>query len=448
MRAAAGLLGLPEGYRCGRIADEGARWRAEVARERDGDARCPACTSPRVVAHGTATRTAYHAPLGKPLVLELEMRRLRCRGCGRTFWEPQPILAEGLPHLTGACVEFALRRVSQGATLAQAARECGASENVLAPALGAAPLPPRGLPRFLAVDEVRAMGAAWAARNRADKMACVAYDGDAGRAVEVLRGRDAATVRAWLSSFGRGERERVEVFTSDMWGAYIAAARDLLPSARICIDKFHVTQVVTEAVDGCRRRLFPRPAEGEEGAAAERARELGRVSRALLARRAERAATQAGRRSLERLDAAMAGTDPAGIELRLAYLGLQEFYEWSWGAHPSRDELEASLRGWCGVWKRGPVAELDSAARTISQRARIGYILNAWEDGRTNAVAESLNRTIKSVRRDARGFGSFESFRRRMLLVVGSAEPLPTPMPLFERPDNAKRKSAGKGGEA
>lgn len=73
-------------------------------------------------------------------------------------------------------------------------------------------------------------------------------------------------------------------------------------------------------------------------------------------------------------------------------------------------------------------------ANTINRH--IGYVLNAWHIGRTNTVAESLNRHIKDIIRECREFNSFEALRRRCLWVLGHERMSNKPIPSFKGGDS------------
>ncbi|WP_165247909.1 transposase [Adlercreutzia sp. ZJ141] len=98
--------------------------------------------------------------------------------------------------------------------------------------------------------------------------------------------------------------------------------------------------------------------------------------------------------------------------------------------------METVLKRWISIARRTDVPEMRSVSNTISRRKT--YILNAWEYGRTNAIAESLNRQIKDIIRTCRGFMSFAALRRRCLLVLGHKQKPNKPIPLFTRSDKRK----------
>lgn len=64
-----------------------------------------------------------------------------------------------------------------------------------------------------------------------------------------------------------------------------------------------------------------------------------------------------------------------------------------------------------------------------TMKRHIEYILNAWHIGRSDAVAESLNRRIKDIIREYRGFNSFEALRRRCLWVLSHERRPNKPIP-------------------
>ena len=133
---------------------------------------------------------------------------------------------------------------------------------------------------------------------------------------------------------------------------------------------------------------------------------------------------------------------PGTDDLRAAYLALQLLYEWSDAEHASRKAMEESLRAWVRTARDSRMpAPVRAAAGTASRRRE--YVLNAWERGRTNAVAEALNRRIKDVIRDSRGFGSFDALRRRCLLALGSPREQAGSIPLFERQGGRGEGAAG-----
>jgi len=83
----------------------------------------------------------------------------------------------------------------------------------------------------------------------------VIVDHDNQRVLEVLENREKATVLAYLQQAKReGLLAHVEEVTTDMWDAYIAAAREAFgEQVAITIDRFHVMKNLQECLTAARR---------------------------------------------------------------------------------------------------------------------------------------------------------------------------------------------------
>ena len=80
-------------------------------------------------------------------------------------------------------------------------------------------------------------------------------DLDAGRVCFATEGHDADTVTKFaadLSAHG-GDPKQVHTTSSDMSAAFIRGIRDSLPNAQLSVDRYHLAQKLSEAVDAVRR---------------------------------------------------------------------------------------------------------------------------------------------------------------------------------------------------
>src|SRR5207249_1935090 len=85
----------------------------------------------------------------------------------------------------------------------------------------------------------------------------VIVDHDNERVLEVLENREKATVLAYLQKARQeGLLAQVEEVTTDMWDAYVEAAREAFgEKVAITIDRFHVMNNFQECLTGARRAL-------------------------------------------------------------------------------------------------------------------------------------------------------------------------------------------------
>jgi transposase len=92
----------------------------------------------------------------------------------------------------------------------------------------------------------------------------VIVDHDNQCVLEVLENREKATVLAYLKKAKEGLLALVEEVTTDMWDAYVEAAREAFGTeVAITIDRFHVMKNFQECLTGARRELQRQLSEPE-----------------------------------------------------------------------------------------------------------------------------------------------------------------------------------------
>jgi transposase len=74
----------------------------------------------------------------------------------------------------------------------------------------------------------------------------------------VLPDRTKETMRTWLKTIPAATRSHIRTVCTDMWEAYVASVREILPHATIVIDRFHVAHQYRAGADTLRKQEVKR----------------------------------------------------------------------------------------------------------------------------------------------------------------------------------------------
>lgn len=226
------------------------------------------------------------------------------------------------------------------------------------------------------------------------------------RVLDVVVGRDQAAVAKLWELLPFEIRERVRAAAMDFGAAYAAATRVAAPQAAIVYDKFHVSQLLGEAVDTVRRQ--------EHKSLLEQGDDTLKGTRYLWLK------------GLDKL------SDEQFLSFRqLVALSLKTARAWEhkdlfsgFWTQPSAAKAREFFERWWKRVVRSRLEPLKKAARTF--RDHLQGLLNYFLHPITNALTEGLNSRIQLLKASARGFRNAEHYRVRILFFLGKLDLLPS----------------------
>ena len=336
------------------------------------------------------------------------------QSCPKRSWTEQDSQVGAGRRSTRRCRVQVARAVTRGRSVAEAAEEVGLGWRAAMRAVAEeAVVPDRWRPvRRLGVDETVSR------RNR--RFVTHLVDLDDGTVIVTVEGRSAKVLLDALQAQGSDWLAAVQEVAIDPFTPYAKAVRQVVPHARLVVDKFHILRLFGRAVDQVRRRTV-RQTEGRRG----RKIDLLWRSRMILLKRFERLTDRQQQRLFDALD----GEDHAG-EVGAAYLAYQEALVVF--NRTGTVGLRGALAGLFGRLAHREVPELLTLGRTLDRW--LPEIIAYFETGTTNAATEGCNRKVKQVKRVACGFRNHDNYVLRIAIHAGQKHYRPDSRPVRPTP--------------
>lgn len=265
------------------------------------------------------------------------------------------------------------------------------------------------------LDEIRSIGVDELAWKKGHKYVTLVYQIDHGRRrlLHVAKQRTAASFHSFFDMLGEKRAKQILFVASDMWRAFLGVVRQRCWIAVHVLDRFHVAQLLSKAVDTVRRD------EARALRASGRHVVLTKTRWLLLKRPKNLTRDERGR--LREL---------VTVNLRSvrAYL-LKEAFQHFW-SYRSSDYARRFLTRWTTMAMRSRLAPFKKFARTLREHHR--ELLN-WFIARGEFAAgatEGFNNKARITTRKAYGFRTYEHAEIALYHALGD---LPEPSWLAHR---------------
>lgn len=339
-----------------------------------------------------------------PVVLIYTMRRVNCSSCGvkveRVPWAAgkSPLTTEYQWFLAGWARRMSWKEVAESFHVSwdhvfnsvKHAVSWGLSHRSLA-----------GI-KSIGVDEVQ-----W---KRGHKYQTLVYQIDEGckRLLWIGPDRTAKTLLRFFRFLGKPRSEKLKFVCSDMWQAYLKVIAKKAPQAIHVLDRFHVMQKMSKAIDKVRaaevKRLL---ADGFEP--------VLKGARWLLLKRPE---NQSEKQLLKLHEVLQYNLK--SVRSHLLKEDFQQFWTYTSPAWAGK-----FLDAWCRRTMRSKIDPMKQMARTLRNKREL--LLNWFRaDGQlSSGVVEGLNNKVKLVTRKSYGFRTQEAYETALYHNLGD---LPEPV--------------------
>lgn len=229
-----------------------------------------------------------------------------------------------------------------------------------------------------------------------DDFCVLITNNDTKKPYDVLPSRNEEELKRYFGSIPEDVRNEVNSFTMDMWKIFIKLVEKYFPNAKIVVDRFHVTKCLNKCIDKTRRRL-------QKLIAKDRSEKLKNLRWIIL-------------KNNEDL------TNEEKDKLKFAFECSQGIKEMYWLKEDIRTVFEKKISK---EKARKKMNKLMKKAKEINDRSIKSfiktynmfeeYILNYFDERKSNGLVEGINNKIKVIKRIAYGMPNFTNFAGRIL---------------------------------
>jgi transposase len=351
--------------------------------------KCACCGSSKVLHKDSKKRTFRTCNLGnRKAYVEIVTYKLFCLSCGKRAWMKLPFTMGKYP-LTKSFVTYIVSLIGIS-TLLHVARLSGLQWKTVKN-LDKENLKKR--PKqfsfkklmYLSIDEI--------AIKKGHHYMTIISDISTGQIIFAVEGRKEEVLSAFLKKLKHRAR-KLKAIAMDMSAGYAAAVKKHLPHVSIVFDRFHVTKILTQALDEVRKEEWKK--------CLEQGHNIAKGKRFLLLR------------NFNNLDA----TGKEGLKkllqinetLSIAHT-MKEQFRLFWD-QPTRKEGRDFLVNWIVGASSSGIKPLQKVVDTFLNHFMI--LLNYFDHKIDNGKAEGINNKIKVMKRQAYGFRDVEYFTLKL----------------------------------
>ena len=369
---------------------------------------CGHISDRKIIKHGFKLSTIKIPPIsGFCSYLKLKKQRYFCKHCQSTFSLMTPIINKNcyISNNTKLAIALNAKEKISEKDIAKSHNVSHSTVNRIIDSFYDHYKPKYNyLPKHLCFDEFKSV------KSAAGAMSFIFCDSDTGNIVDIVEDRRLHVLKKYFLRYSKTGRRAVKTIVIDMYSPYISLIKSIFPHAKIIIDKFHIIQLFSRALNKTRIRVMNRDKKNYN--------KLKKYWKLLLKDVSKVNYTDykyhpSFRNQMREIDIInyLLDLDP---ELKASYQlyhyirclvktkNFTQLNKLLYGDHPDiSDYMKTSLK---------------------TLRKYIDYVENTLKYDYNNGIIEGINNKIKVIKRIAFGYRSFYHFKNRILIIQNFAQ--------------------------
>lgn len=361
------------------------------------ESTCPRCGNKSYRLHQNHRYLVKDLPLsGQAVYLEVNRRQFKCNSCQKPFSEELNFVRPRRTY-TLRLAHSIIQEVLENDIHTVAKKSHVTTEEIESMLKDMAQKIKKSKPielKRLGIDEIALI-------KGHGNYCAVLIDLDKSKLVAILETRTQEKIKETLTDWGWEVLDQIEEVSIDLWKPYKSLVEELMPSAQVVADRFHVMKQVNNELDTQRKQQNREAAQNKKQPKFEKILAgLTKSKYALLKNEVDLNEQQKVKLEQVKLVSPVIGKMH---ELKEEF---REIFE------RSNDWLEGLFN--LGSWLVSATNYFPESCQTI--RRWLDEIIAYFDNRTTNGVVEGINNKLKLIKRSGYGFRNFENFKIRCLL--------------------------------
>lgn len=400
---------------------------------------CPICGSTTSKINNYVNKKITHSIFNhSPCYINYHARRHICLACNKTFYENNPFSFDGMKISFGTVYNVLKDLKLANETFTSVSNRYHISPTQVANIFDHhINISRRPLSEYISIDEV------YAFHSDDSKYVCVLLDFKTQQIIDILPSRKKYDLLNYFESIPREERSKVKMISTDMWETYRIVSKTMFPSAHIAADKFHLLQEYTKQftrirVDAMKKNHVNKDIlkNLKSLSSKDRLQYIQQDNRYYLLKKfhwlffskndkhfdpnTQKKFNRKLNRYLNYYDILeLMLEDEALSEAYSFKCDLDDFYKYT-----VHEEAKQKLEELISKLNQSNLPELHQYANTLNtwKKPIIASFIIIDDKNRkiNNGVIENINKSIKTIKRNANGYTNWKRFRNRIMYVINT----------------------------